>query len=161
MLRLPLRLWIRPLVGFVSLAVSLTAFAAPNLSGEWKLNVSKSQYGAFPAPSSMTRTIKLEGSSLSMSTVQKGAQGDLTTQYVYTTDGKVSVNQTARGPVSGTARWDGNSLVIESSQEVNHAELKSREVWTLSADGRTLTILTHITLPQQGEYDVKQVFEKQ
>ncbi len=109
----------------------------------------------------VTRKIKHEGVSLSMSTYQKTPQRESTSELNYTTDGKVCVNKVTNGEARGTARWDGNNLVIESSQSVQGAELKSREVWTLSSDGRTLTIVTHLTLPQQGEFDVKQVFAKQ
>jgi hypothetical protein len=138
-----------------------SAFAAPNLTGDWKLNLTKSQYGLMPAPVEVTRKIKLDGISLSLSTYTKSAQREGTTELKYTTDGKVCVNKVANGEAKGTARWDGDTLIIESSQQNGAAEIKSHEAWTLSSDGRTLTILTHLTIPQQGEIDVKQVFEKQ
>jgi hypothetical protein len=141
--------------------LAVSAFAAPNLAGDWKLDLSRSQYGSIPAPVMVTRKIKHEGVSLSLSTYQKTAQREATSELNYTTDGRVCINKVTNGESKGTAKWDGNNLVIESSQEVQGAELKSREVWTLSADGRTLTIVTHLTLPQQGEFDVKQVFAKQ
>lgn len=137
------------------------AFGAPNLTGDWKLDLSRSQYGSVPAPVAVTRKIKHEGVSLSMSTYQKTPQRESTSELNYTTDGKVCVNQVSTGEAKGTAKWEGDRLVIESSQQVQGAELKSREVWTLSSDGRTLIIMTHLTLPQQGEFDVKQVFAKQ
>ncbi len=135
--------------------------AAPNLTGEWKLNVTKSNYGAFPAPQAMTRRINHQGVALFMSTTQKGPQGDVSSDLLYTTDGHVCVNKMPTGEVKGTAHWEGDTLIIESSREVNKAELKERDVWKLSADGKTLTITAHIELPQQGGFDVKQVFEKQ
>jgi hypothetical protein len=148
-----------PLTALLFLATS--AFGAPNLTGDWKLDLSRSQYGSVPPPVTVTRKIKHEGVSLSMSTYQKTPQRESTSELNYTTDGKVCVNKVTNGEARGTARWDGNNLVIESWQSVQGAELKSREVWTLSSDGRTLTIMTHLTLPQQGEFDVKQVFAKQ
>ncbi|HEY1759913.1 MAG TPA: hypothetical protein VGG72_31370 [Bryobacteraceae bacterium] len=138
-----------------------SAFAAPNLTGDWKLNLAKSQYGLMPAPVEVTRKIKMDGISLSMSTYTKSAQREGTTELRYTTDGKVCVNKVSNGEAKGTARWEGGALIIESSQQNGPAEIKSRESWSLSSDGRTLTILTHLTIPQQGEIDVKQVFEKQ
>ena len=153
-------------IAYVSLAVAClgapaAAMAAPNLSGEWKLNVARSKYGDFPAPASMIRKIKHEGVSLSMSTTQKGAQGEVTSELNYSTDGKAVVNKTATGEIKGGAHWEGNNLIIESSRQVNSAELKERDTWTLSADGKTLTVAAHIVLPQQGEFDVTQVFDKQ
>jgi hypothetical protein len=144
-----------------SLLLASSVWAAPNLSGDWKLNIARSQYGALPAPLAVTRKIKHQGLELSMSTYQKTAQREATSELRYTTDGKDCVNKVANGESKGTAFWAGDNLVIQSSQQIQGAELKSREVWTLSADGRTLTIATHLTLPQQGEFDVMQVFEKQ
>jgi hypothetical protein len=144
-----------------TLLLASTAFAAPNLTGDWKLNLAKSQYGLLPAPLEVTRKIKHEGISLSMSTFQKSAQRENTSELKYTTDGKVCINKMTNGDSKGTAHWEGNTLMIESSQQNGPAEIKSREAWTLSPDGKTLTILTHLTIPQQGEIDVKQVFEKQ
>jgi hypothetical protein len=38
--------------------------------------------------------------------------------------------------------------------------LTQKDIWTLSADGKTLTVDSHVMLPN-GEFDVKQVFDKQ
>lgn len=130
--------------------------AETNFSGSWVLNVSKSEYGNFPAPQVMLRTVEQSGVTLKMSTYQKGVQGEVTTELVYTTDGRTSVN----GANQGVARWEGDALVIESSREVEGIRLTQREVWTLSADGKTLTIVNKVTLPAQGEFQVTQVFEK-
>ncbi len=144
-----------------ALLLASSAFAAPNLTGNWKLNLAKSQYGLLPAPLEVTRKIKLDGVSLSMSTYQKSSQREGSSELQYTTDGKVCVNKMTNGESKGTARWQGDTLIIESSQQNGPSEIKSRETWTLSPDGRTLTILTHLSIPQQGEIDVTQVFEKQ
>jgi len=148
-------------LSIATLLLASSAFAASNLTGDWKLNLAKSQYGLLPAPLEVTRKIKHEGISLSMSTFQKSAQRENTSELKYTTDGKVCINKMTNGDSKGTAHWEGNTLIIESSQQNGPAEIKSREAWTLSPDGKTLTILTHLTIPQQGEIDVKQVFEKQ
>lgn len=129
--------------------------AAPNFSGNWVLNLAKSEYGQFPAPEVMTRHIQHKDPALSMSTYQKGAQGEVTTELKYSTDAKPAVN----GENKGSAHWEGNKLVIETSREFQKTQLTQREEWTLSADGKTLTIVTHVKLPN-GEFDVKQVFEK-
>ena len=139
----------------VSLALALPLLAEPNFTGSWMLNLAKSQYGQFPAPEVMLRSVTYTGGLLTLSTYQKGAQGEVNTELKYTTDGKVSVN----GENRGTARWDGDTLIIESSRKVQDVELSQRDQWTLSADGKTLTVATHVKLPN-GEFDVKQVFEK-
>jgi len=137
----------------VLLAVPLAA--APNFSGSWMLNLAKSQYGQFPAPEVMVRQIQHQDPALSMSTYQKGAQGEVTTELKYSTDGKPSVN----GENKGSAHWENDKLVIDAGRDYQGTQLTQREEWTLSADGKTLTIATHVKLPN-GEFDVKQVFEK-
>jgi hypothetical protein len=134
--------------------------ATPSFGGEWKFNAAKSNFGSFPAPQSMTRKITQAGARLSMTTVQKGAQGEVTTELVYTTDGKEVSNKTKGGESKGSAQWIGDKLMIESSREVQGATLTQKDIWTLSPDGRVLTVDSHVTLPN-GEFDIKQVFDKQ
>ena len=139
------------------LFVILTAplLAEPNFTGSWMLNLAKSQYGQFPAPEVMLRSVTYASGTLTMSTYQKGAQGEVTSELKYSTDGKPSTNAGS----SGTAHWQGDTLIIESSRLGQGARLVQKDQWTLSPDGKTLTISTRVTLPN-GEFDVKQVFEK-
>ncbi len=133
--------------------------AAPNLSGEWKLSIARSNYGSFPAPLAMTRTVTHNGVTLTMHSVQKSAQGEVMSDLKYTTDGKESVNKVQGGESKGTAQWIGDKLMIDSAREFQGVVLKQKEIWTLAPDGKALTIDSHVTLPN-GEYAVKQVFEK-
>jgi hypothetical protein len=134
--------------------------AEPNLSGEWKLNLAKSDYGKFPTPISVTRKIDHTGSKLTFTTTQKGPQGDVNSKLAYTTDGKDSLNEVAGGESKGTAQWIGEMLIIESSRVFQGATLKQKEIWRLSSDGKVLTIDSHVSIPN-GEFDVMQVFDKQ
>jgi hypothetical protein len=135
-------------------ALAMPAMAA-DFSGSWMLNLSKSQYGQFPAPEVMMRSVKMAGSQLTMSTYQKGAQGEVKSELKYTTDGKPSANGTS----TGAAHFEGETLIIESWREVQGAKLTQRDAWTLSADKKTLTVQSRLTLPN-GDFEVKQVFEK-
>ena len=135
-----------------------TAYAAPpNLTGEWKLNVSKSEFGPIPAPESATRSVKHTDPALEITTHQKGQAGETTTTLKYTTDGKVSEN--AHVQAKGTAKWDGDKLVIDSVRNFQGTEVKLHDVWTLSADGKTLTVNSQLSVPQ-GDFEIKWVFEK-
>lgn len=130
--------------------------AAPNLTGVWKLNLAKSEYGPVPQPEAMTRTINHNDPTLQISTYQKGAQGEATTELKYSTDGKMMENKGSKG----SAKWDGEKLVVDSVRDMQGNELKFHEVWSLSADGKTMTINNHITAAQ-GEFDLTLVFDKQ
>lgn len=134
--------------------------AEPNLSGEWRLNLAKSDYGKFPTPISVIRKIDHTGSKLVFTTTQKGSQGEVSSKLSYTTDGKESVNEVAGAQAKGTAQWIGGILIIESSREFQGATLKQKEIWRLSSEDKVLTIDSHVSIPN-GEFDVKQVFEKQ
>jgi len=151
--------WVVLAAGALLVGVATQA-ASQNLSGEWKLNFAKSNYGKFPAPSSMTRKIAHNDPKLILTTMQKGAQGEVTSKLVYTTDGKESINQVAGGESKGIAQWIGDKLMIESSREFQGVTLKQKDIWTLSADGKTLTIDSHVSIPN-GEFDIKQVFDRQ
>ncbi len=148
---------------FVStfLAALACAQAAPDFSGEWKMNVAQSDFGQIPAPEILTRTVKHHEPTLEYKSYQKGVQGEVTTEIKYTTDGKPCVNKVQGGDAKGTAKWQGNNLVIESAREFQGMEITNRDVWTLSTDGKTLTIASHVTIPGQGEFNVNLVFDKQ
>ena len=145
---------------FVFFASGSSALAAPNIAGEWKLNAAKSSYGKFPAPQNMVRKITQDGIKLTISTVQKGAQGEVASEYHYTTDGKSVTNKVSGGESKGSAQWIGDKLMIESSRDVQGAVLTQKDIWTLSPDKRTLTIDSRVTVPNGG-FDVKQVFDRQ
>jgi hypothetical protein len=135
--------------------------ATPNLSGDWNLNLAKSDYGPIPqVPEVMKRKITHADPSLAYSTYTKGPQGEINADVKYTTDGKVCVNKLPQGEAKGTAKWEGDNLVIESTREFQGAEIKSKETWSLGEGGKVLTVNSHITVPQ-GEFDIKLVFEKQ
>ena len=138
-------------------AAQCQAAAVPNFTGEWKLNLAKSDYGPIQqfAPEFMTRTVKHDDPVFQISTHQKGAAGELSTQEKYTTDGKPAENKDSKG----SAKWDGDKLVIDSVREANGAEIKTHQIWSLSADGKTLTSTNHIVVPQ-GEFDITYVMNK-
>jgi hypothetical protein len=141
--------------------------AAPNFSGDWKMNIVKSDFGRYPAiPELLTRTIRQNGVVLEYSTRQKGTGPehkavDVTTELKYTTDGKVCANKVNGSDAKGTAKFQGGNLVIESTREIQDLRIASKEVWTLSEDGKVLTINNHVSIPQQGDFDIKLVLDKQ
>ncbi len=135
--------------------------SAANFSGEWKMNASKSDFGPAPAPEMMTRSVKQSLAAVEISTHQKGAAGDTTTQLKYTLDGKESVNKLPNGESKGTAKLEGDTLVIQSTREFQGMSISGKETWSLSDGGKVLTILNHVSVPGQGEFDLKLVLDKQ
>jgi hypothetical protein len=82
---------------------------------------------------------------------------------IYKLDGSESTNQSQspEGPlaVEGTAKWDGARLVIETSHEIRGMTITSKEVRTLDASGKEMT-LEAVTQTPQGEIKRKVVFTK-
>jgi hypothetical protein len=145
---------------WLALAVPAGAWEKPNLSGDWKLNVAKSDFGPMPGPEKMDRTIKHEDPSLKMTTTQSGPQGEVTTELAYTTDGKPCTNKIRGQDVTGVAKWDGDALTINYKREIQGMEITANERWTLSEDGKTLTVTNKLNTPQ-GDFEIKIVMDKQ
>ena len=141
-------------------AILATAADKPNFTGTWKMNSEKSDYGPVPPPEKMDRTIKHEDPKLSMNTVSVGPQGENKSEATYTTDGKESVNKLLGVEVKSVAAWDGPNLTIKYKREVQGMEISFVENWTLSAEGKVLTIVNNLSTPQ-GEFALKIVMDKQ
>jgi hypothetical protein len=128
--------------------------AKPNFTGEWEMDSVKSDFGAFPKPTTITRTIVQKDPELAVSTTQRGANGEQTAHAVYRTDGVDTTNQFNSGPGTSHAFWDGNTLVIRTGMKGrNNLEVELQERWTLSSDGKTLTTASHIET-SQGSTDL-------
>jgi len=127
-------------------ALSLTAMAKPNLSGTWKLDVAKSEFGNMPGPASMTRVITHNDPAIAVKTTQAGPRGEFTTELKYTTDGKESVNTTRMGDVKSNVSWDGDTLVVKFKvNNPNAGELNIEERWDLESGGKSMIVKTKIT----------------
>jgi hypothetical protein len=138
----------------------LQAQAKPNFSGNWKLNTAKSDFGAMPAPDSRTDIITHEDPDLKDSYTQSGQMGELTAEMKYSTDGKETTNSVRGNQIKTTAKWDGDELAIAGKTQFNGADVTLSDRWSLSADGKTLTIQRHVNSPL-GETNQKIVLEKQ
>lgn len=141
-------------------AVSTMAQKQPDFSGTWKLNVSKSDFGVLGGPDSRTDIITHKEPSITSEVSAEGAQGKQQFTIKYTTDGKEVTNQINGREVKSTLKWDGSTLVITSSFNYNDNPVDARATWSLSADGKTLTISAHYA-SAMGEADQKFVLEKQ
>jgi hypothetical protein len=138
----------------------LQAQAKPNFSGTWKLNTAKSDFGAMPAPDSRTDKIAHDDPALTDSVTQNGQMGEVTAELKYSTDGKETTNTVRGNELKSTAKWEGDELVIAGKTSINGADVTLNDRWSLSADGKTLTILRHVNSPM-GETNQKIVLEKQ
>ena len=146
--------------GLLLLLCAAISLASPNFTGEWKMNASKSDFGQMPPPSNIVQKITHEDPSLKVASTWTGDQGEMTSNFTYTTDGKECTNSSPMGEMKSTLKWDGDVLVSESKADFqgNAATITSR--WTLSEDGKTLTKKTHFS-SSMGEGDMTVVYDKQ
>jgi len=147
------------LAGLLLLCATMS-MATPNFTGESKMNATKSDFGQWPPPSNIVQKITHEEPSLKVASTWSGDQGDMSSSFSYTTDGKECTNTSPMGEMKSTLKWDGDTLVNESKADFqgNAATITSR--WTLSEDGKTLTEKTHFS-SSMGEGDMTIVYDKQ
>ena len=148
------------LLALSALAVVLPAWGAPNFTGEWKMNPSKSDFGQMPAPQSMTHKIEHKDPSLRVATTQVGEQGETKSETKYTTDGAECSNEVRGNQVKSVLSWDGDALRFRSKLNMQGTDINISDQWALSEDGKVLTINRHVEAPQ-GSVDLRIVYDKQ
>ena len=170
-------LFVKSLSGLIliSLVVALvSAGGKANFSGSWTLDKSKTDVSQFigvgediekTQMASMMMVVEQQGASLRVTRILK-TQGDERKEiHTYKIDGNETTNTGFRGEtVVARAFWEGDKLVVVSTRTkrvlTKDSSTESRGVWSLSADGKTLTIAAQINSPR-GEQRVKAVFDKQ
>ena len=140
--------------------VTVVAQQKPDFSGTWKLNLAKSEFGVLPPPESRTEVITHKDPTLADAVTQEGAEGKQQYTANYTTDGKEVVNMIGPREVRATIKWVGNSLAMTAKFQYEGADVVGDNTWTLSADGKTLTMSIHYS-SSIGEADQKFVYDKQ
>jgi hypothetical protein len=144
------------------------AFAGtnPDFSGEWKLNEGKS---VLPQFGRAAKTLKVEGSveAIAIQRISTNQQGeDVTTSEKLTTDEKETESTVfGTNKKKSKTKWsdDGKKLNVKSviafERNGQTMEIKTTEVWSLSDDGKTLTIES-TTESTRGTSTTKLVYDK-
>lgn len=160
-------------------AIGASAQKAANFSGTWTLDVSKSKLGERNSIESQMLTVTQTDKDIKVTPATKrmappagapaggGRMGGGDTTSTYTLDGKEMTVEMdgpmGKMPVGYMGKWDGGKLVLSSSRTMNtqNGEMKmsSKETWSLSADGNTLTVDSESTTPR-GTNTTQKVFTK-
>lgn len=155
-------------LAFVSLSLlSRSLYAQPNFSGSWALNESKSTLGEGPRMSVTSMTVDQQENLMSVSLVRPSFDGgDMTSNEKYTLDGKESVNQGMMGSsVKTTTTWSDDKKELKFAKTIlfemdgNTMEIKITEVWSISDEGKTLTVKSLMS-SQMGDNNVTLVYDK-
>ena len=153
---------------FGMLVLAATVFAAPNFTGTWALDTAKSELpesgqgrGSFMAPA---MTVTQDAASITVERTMTGRDGqERKTTTKLTPDGKVVTETNDRGSVDTKASWDTATLVVDTARKFEREgqtfEMKRSEKWTLSADGKELTIV-FTQSSQRGDSKGKAVYTK-
>ncbi len=133
----------------------------PSLSGTWVLNVSKSNFGQIPPPASQTDTIEDNEPSVKIAEDQKGGMmGDMNLTTTISTDGNETTSKgMGDAEVKSTAHWDGATLVVNSKTSFQGSDITIKDSYSVSADGKTLTEVTHVE-SGMGNFDSTSVYDK-
>lgn len=159
------------LLSAASLSAATTAPA--NFAGKWTLDQSKSQNlpHFYARVKNHTLNVTQDASSLDVGVeVAVGEQAPEKLDFHYTLDGKESKTETSIRTVSGPVKTpaylkatvaDAGGLAITIDRVLpDGAHIKTNELWTLSADGKTLTVHRKDDGPM-GSRDSDMVFVKQ
>jgi hypothetical protein len=128
------------LLSFTQLAVSqnLRPFV-----GTWKMDPARSESGHREVPiDAITLVIRLKGDALTMETTRRdGGKNDYHEKLTFKDDGSETVQKGNAGiTVTSKSHWDGSSLVLETSRQMNGSMVGTVYVHTLSPDGKEMTM---------------------
>lgn len=167
-------------------AVTVSAQKAPSFGGTWTLDVAKSKLGDRNRIESQTLTVTQTDKDIKVATTSKmmapptgapaggggggrmgGGMGGGDTTNTYTLDGKETIveqeTQMGKIPVKFTGKVDGVKLMLASSRTMNtpngEMTFTTKDTWSLSADGNTLTVDAESTGPR-GPNTTQKVFTK-
>lgn len=136
------------------------AWAAPDFTGNWKLNASKSDFGQMPAPDRWDMAIEHKEPALKVTTTMAGQMGERTTTTDYNIGGPETESTRGEWKSKSTAKWQDGTLHIISKISTGNGELTIDEKWTLIENGKALSI-TSKWISQMGEFEAKRVMDKQ
>jgi hypothetical protein len=122
--------------------------------------VARSDFGPFPPPHSATNKIEHKEPVLRMVGSWSGDQGEMSFDFTFKTDGTETTNQVGSAEIKSKGHWEGSVLVIESRITGDMGEATTRDKWTLSDDGKTLTEVRFWS-SSQGDVNQTIVHERQ
>jgi hypothetical protein len=126
----------------------------PNLSGTWKCNIDKSNWGNSTPPPNLTVKISHKDPDMTMTQIIAG-QSD---QLRFVIDGRENTNDISQGTLKSKLTWERDVLVVET--RVIDREVTLSDRLTLSPDGKTIRVIRRIKAPDV-ETVRELIFEKQ
>jgi hypothetical protein len=114
--------------------------ALPNFSGVWELSLEKSQLKQ-ALPRRITVRIEHAANTIHQVVMVVSASGqEQTNSFRFSTTGSTSPIAFGGNTGETSARWDGSTLIVESTLAVGDRVLHFRDHWSLSSGGTVLTM---------------------
>jgi hypothetical protein len=125
--------------------------ARPNFSGRWRMVRDRSEFHGFPMPDMVVRVVDHHDPILNLHTVQTANGKTSMADVSYMTDGSSATNTIRGRDAQSKAFWDGPDLVIRTTMKTAKGDNEVIEDrWQLSADGATLTTISHVETDRGG-----------
>jgi hypothetical protein len=131
------------LLALLAGAAPVLAQDKPDFSGTWALDVAKSDFGSYPAPQKATLKIDHQDPKLNIVSSAVSDMGEQNIDLKLLTDGTETTNDVMGMPVKSKGKWDEKAVVIESKFSIDQGDVTLTDRWTLSEDGKTLTVERH------------------
>ena len=152
------------------LAVGVVATQAqPQLAGTWVLDPAQSQFpthggrgpDAQAAPPDVTLVVEQQGNVLKATRTMARGNREHSMSETYVTDGTDQVQPGHHGSTVTRAAFDGDRLVVTGTHAMKSEQgdktMTRESIWTLSPDGKILTIDTTMQTPH-GTRNIKSVY---
>jgi hypothetical protein len=111
-----------------------------NFAGVWNANLGKSRFLGL-SPNAILIKIEQSHAELEQEIVVTKADGSEDRAVFRCSINSEQDRNLLNGmPLRGSARWEGEELVIESWMQLGGCEMHFRDCWSLSSDQRTLTM---------------------
>lgn len=133
----------------------------PNFSGRWRMVKDQSEFGKFTPPDIIVRVVDQHYPTLNVHTVQTRGKDTSVSDVSYFISGDVATNSMSGRDATSKTFWDGDTLVVNTTtKDSKDEEEQIVDRWTLSPDGQTLTVESHIAT-EKGGADLKLVCRKE
>ena len=137
-------------------AASTSEQTAPDFSGTWKMDPSRSESAHQDAPiGPVWLVIHQSPDEFRLETRRSEPHSKVASTEVLTFhyDGKELLNpSSAGGPVKAKAHWDGRKLIAETERDINGATVTTMQIFELSPNGKEIAIQKSLTV-QHGYRD--------
>lgn len=144
----------RFLLGLILAALTLSGAGKASFNGTWRLNAELSDFGDMNPPARMERKVDFKDPVFKLTTTVANQSGEKTEEYTCKTDGTPCDSISGDRQMTSYLNWEGDVLVVHSVMKMKRKEREIRimedDRWTLSTDGKRLTIETKLSTVAGG-----------